>query len=295
MIHESMTRVSNGPMKKLTPSELAHYKQNGYVAPIRAFSETDAAILCRHLEAAESKYGYGFLKQVRHNHLLFPWLDQLIRHPAILDAVEDVLGPNILCWASNFFVKEPENPDYVSWHQDSLYWGLDPSDVVTAWVALSESTAENGAMRVIPGTHQQDFPHQTKPSENNLLVFGQEVAVEVDESRAVTCELKPGEMSLHHVKLVHGSDPNPSRKRRIGYVIRYLPTYVRQVGGSKDKAMLVRGVDHCNNFEPDRRPLGEMEPDEVTYHNQSAGGGKLLPPEVVAKILGAKKGAPHVA
>ena len=149
---------------------------------------------------------------MRHkSHLLFTWLDGLIRHPAILDAVEGVIGPDILCWSSTFFIKEARDPGFVSWHQDSTYWGLDPADIVTAWVALSESTAENGAMRVIPGTQKLDqVAHRDTFAANNLLTRGQEIAVDVDGSDAVTLALEPGEMSLHHVRLIHGSDPNPS-------------------------------------------------------------------------------------
>ena len=130
---------------------------------------------------------------------------------AILDAVEDVIGPDILCWGSSFFIKEPRDPGFVSWHQDSTYWGLDPADIVTAWVALSDSTAANGAMRVIPDTQRlEQIAHRDTFAAENLLTRGQEIVVEVDESKAVMLALQPGEMSLHHVRLIHGSDPNPS-------------------------------------------------------------------------------------
>src|SRR5205085_12125410 len=151
-------------------------------------------------------------------HLLFPFLAGLVRHPRLLDAVEDVLGPDILCWNSNFFIKEAANPAFVSWHQDSTYWGLSEPDVVTAWVALTPSNAANGAMAVIPGSHQLDqAPHRDTFDRHNLLTRGQEIAVEVDDSKAALLCLEPGEMSLHHVRLVHGSAPNPSGDRRIGF------------------------------------------------------------------------------
>ena len=167
----------------------------------------------------------------------------------MLDAVEQVIGPNILVWGSSFFIKEPQNPSFVSWHQDSTYWGLEPADIVTAWVALSESIHENGAMRVIPGSHKLDqAPHRDTFAADNLLSRGQEIMVEVDESKAVELRLQPGEMSLHHVRLIHGSEPNPSTKRRIGFAIRYVPTYVRQAAGLRDSATLVRGVDRVPPF-----------------------------------------------
>ncbi len=205
---------------------------------------------------------------LRHkSHLLFTWLNDVIRHPRILDAIEDVIGPNILCWGSSFFIKEPRNPGFVSWHQDSTYWGLDPADVVTAWVAFSDSTAANGAMRVIPGTHKMDqVPHNDTFRPENLLSRGQEIMVEVDDKQAAMLELAAGEMSLHHVRLIHGSDPNPSDQRRIGYAIRYIPTYVRQVAGSHDSATLVRGVDTYGHFEPEERPDADMSPAAVAHH-----------------------------
>jgi ectoine hydroxylase-related dioxygenase (phytanoyl-CoA dioxygenase family) len=254
-------------MKMLTTEAVDHYRTHGFYAPIRALSIQEAGTLRRKLEAHENRH--GLLKgPMRHkSHLLFTWLDELIRHPAILDGIEDIIGPNILAWGSSFFTKEAHDPGYVSWHQDSTYWGLDPADIVTAWVALSESTAENGAMRVIPGSHKLDqVEHHDTFAESNLLSRGQEIAVEVDEPRARMLELQPGEMSLHHVRLIHGSDPNPSGKRRIGFAIRYLPTYVRQVVGTHDSATLVRGVDEFRNFEPEQRPESDLSEAAVAFH-----------------------------
>ena len=183
-----------------------------------------------------------------------------------------MLGPNLLVWGSSFFNKEPRDPGYVSWHQDSTYWGLDPADIVTAWVAISESTAENGAMRVMPDTHlMEQVPHRDTFAAGNLLSRGQEIAVEVDDSKAVMLTLQPGEMSLHHVRIIHGSDPNPSGKRRIGFAIRYLPTYVRQVVGSHDSATLVRGVDEFHNFQPEQRPDADFSPAARAFHAKITG------------------------
>ena len=118
-------------------------------------------------------------------HLLFTWLDELVRDDAVLDAVEGVIGPDILCWASSFFTKEAHDPSYVSWHQDLTYWGLEPADIVTAWIALSPSTPESGCMRVVPGSHKRDvLPHTETFAAHNLLSRGQEVQVEVDEREA---------------------------------------------------------------------------------------------------------------
>jgi hypothetical protein len=163
-------------MKKLSAEAVTLYREHGYYAPIRVPSPQEAAAARRELEAHEAVHG-KLKGPLRHkSHLLFTWLDKLIRNDAILDAVEDVIGPNILCWGSSFFIKEPRDRGYVSWHQDSTYWGLDPADIVTAWVALSESSAENGAMRVIPDTHLGDqIPHRDTFAEGNLLSRGQEI------------------------------------------------------------------------------------------------------------------------
>ena len=254
-------------MGGLSAAAVAHYREHGYYAPIRVMPATEAAMLRARLEAHET--AHGVLKgAMRHkSHLLFTWLDSLIRHPAILDAVEGVIGPDILCWSSTFFIKEARDPGFVSWHQDSTYWGLDPADIVTAWVALSESTAENGAMRVIPDTQKlEQVAHRDTFAANNLLTRGQEIAVDVDGDTAVMLSLQPGEMSVHHVRLIHGSDPNPSAKRRIGFAIRYLPTHVRQVVGTRDSATLVRGVDRFGNFEPEYAPERDLSDAAVTFH-----------------------------
>ena len=177
-------------MGGLPEAAVAHYREHGYYAPIRVMPAAEAEGFAGALKRMRQLH--GVLKgSMRHkSHLLFTWLDGLIRHPAILDAVEGVIGPDILCWSSTFFIKEARDPGFVSWHQDSTYWGLDPADIVTAWVALSESTAENGAMRVIPDTHKlEQVAHRDTFAANNLLTRGQEIAVDVDGGTAVMLSL----------------------------------------------------------------------------------------------------------
>ena len=172
-------------MKTLTEAALRQYRESGYYAPVPVLSSAEAARLRDQLESFEATAGILAGKLRHKSHLLFTWLNDLIRHPRILDAVEDVIGPDILCWGSSFFIKEPRNPGFVSWHQDSTYWGLEPADVVTAWVALTDSTAANGAMRVIPGTPPVDqVPHRDTFRADNLLSRGQEIMVEVDAAQA---------------------------------------------------------------------------------------------------------------
>lgn len=249
--------------KLLSRSQVDAYRRNGYHFPVRVFTESEAAQLRSALERHELGTGAPLQGKWRvKSHLLFTWADRIVHHPAVLDAVEDLIGPNILCWTSNFFIKEAQSPGFVSWHQDAAYWGLDPEEVVTAWVALSPASLESGCMKVVPGSHlESHIPHVDTFAENNLLTRGQEIAVEVDESKAVSMMLAPGEMSLHHIRLVHGSAPNHSSDRRIGLAVRYLPTQVRQTKG-RDSAMLVRGVDEHGHFDLEPRPredLGEAE------------------------------------
>jgi hypothetical protein len=254
-------------MKALTQAAVRHYQEQGYCAPVPALSTAEAAAARAQLGAYEAG-AEGMKGLLRHkSHLLFTWLNELIRHPGILDAVEDLIGPDILCWSSSFFIKNARDPGYVSWHQDSTYWGLEPPDIITAWVALSDSTLANGAMRVVPCTHQMDqVPHRDTFAADNLLSRGQEIMVDVDDRQAVALELKAGEMSLHHVRLIHGSDPNPSDTRRIGFAIRYIPTRVRQVAGSRDWATLVRGEDRFHHFEAEQRPDADMSAAAIAHH-----------------------------
>ena len=262
----------------LSEAQIARYREEGYLAPIRIMDEEAAQALRAELEAVEARMGGPLRGDLRHkSHLLFPFLADLVRHKLLLDAIEDVLGPDLLCWNSNFFIKEAANPAFVSWHQDSTYWGLSAPEVATAWVALTPSTVANGAMAVIPGSHKSDqIPHRDTFDRHNLLTRGQEVAVAVDETQAVPLILQPGEMSLHHVRLVHGSPPNPSADRRIGFAIRYTPTHIRQLEG-EDSATLVRGADRFHHFAPEPRPDSAMAPEMMALHKRIAGrSAKIL-------------------
>jgi len=257
--------------KILSAEQVANFERDGFLFPIRVMSEQQAGVYRDRLTEYERTTGEPIQSNMRHNvHLLFTWADELIRHPAILDAVEDVLGPNLLCWITNFFIKEANDPAFVSWHQDSTYWGLDPSDVVTAWVALSDAPVQSGAMKMIPGSHKWDqIPHKDTFDENNLLSRGQEIEVDVDDKDGVCMPLKAGEISLHHIRTCHGSEPNTTDHRRIGLAIRYIPSYVRQVNVARDGAVLVRGVDEFNNFEADPSPKTDLDTNAISAHTHS--------------------------
>jgi chlorinating enzyme len=265
-------------MKALTSAAVERYRRDGFYFPIAVLTPSEAREYRRRLEAVEAEHGGTLTAEIRQKpHLLFTWLADLVRHPAILDAVEDVLGPNLLVWSTSFFIKAPRDAAFVSWHQDATYWGLSEPDVMTAWVAFTEATVENGAMRMVPGSHGEQLAHRDTFAANNLLSRGQEIEVEVDEARGVDIVLRAGEMSLHHVRMVHGSPPNRSNDRRIGFAIRYIPTYVRQLAGEVDGAMLVRGVDEHHYYVPERAPAADLSPEARAHHAESvARSAKIL-------------------
>src|SRR5438094_7500400 len=246
--------------KLLSRAAVEAYQRDGYCCPVRVMPAAEARKYRAALEAHEALAGKPLQGNWRHKtHLLFTWADELVHHPKILDAIEDVIGPDILCWTTNFFIKEAASPGFISWHQDATYWGLEPHDVITAWIAFTKSDLVAGCMKVIPGTHTKDqLPHVDTFHKDNLLSRGQEIAVEVDEAHAVPCLLEPGEMSLHHIKLVHGSEPSGSSERRLAFAIRYIPTQVRKVK-IRDSATLVRGVDRNGHFDHEPRPRAGLD------------------------------------
>lgn len=258
--------------KLLSEATLARYRRDGFCFPIDVLTADEATGLRARLEAFEAREGKPLAGGMRHKaHLLFTWLNELVRHPRILDAVEDVLGPDLLCWTSNFFIKEAQDPGFVSWHQDATYWGLSSPDVITAWVALSPATLEAGAMRMVPGSHRAQHAHRETWAKENLLSRGQEVMVDIDAGGAVDILLKPGQASLHHVLIVHGSEPNRSADRRIGFAIRYIPTHLHQtVAGPRDSATLVRGVDRYRHFDHEPAPDSDLSEQAWAAHRDAA-------------------------
>lgn len=253
--------------KLLSAQAVEQFNRDGFHFPVRVMSAEEARGYRAALESYEARTGGPIHSNMRHKvHLLFTWANKLARHPKILDAVEDVIGPNIICWTTNFFIKEAANPAFVSWHQDSTYWGLDPCDVITAWVAFTDAPVESGAMKFIPGSHKWDqVAHKDTFDKDNLLSRGQELAVDVDESKAVFVPLKAGEISLHHIRLAHGSAPNTTNDRRIGLAIRYIPPHVRQLK-VRDSAMLVRGTDPYGHYDWEPEPKSDLDEAALGAH-----------------------------
>lgn len=256
--------------KILSDSEIRAYEEDGFHFPVRVLSPEQAAALRAKVEAFEADRTRGTNgTRMQKLYLLLTWMNEIVRNPKILDAVEDVLGHDILCWQSSFFIKEPDSKGYVSWHQDATYWGLSEPDVCTVWLALSPATLESGAMKVAPGTHKMpQMPHEDTFNPDNLLTRGQELRAEIDADAAVDMVLAPGEVSLHHVMLAHASEPNRTDDRRIGLAIRYIAPHVRQATDVPDSAMLVRGEDRFGNFEAEPAPVSDMHPDAVALHKR---------------------------
>jgi non-heme Fe2+,alpha-ketoglutarate-dependent halogenase len=256
--------------KLLSSSAIEAYRRDGFYFPVPALSTSEVARYRECLEKHEAQTGAPLQGNWRHKaHLLFTWVDEIVHHPTILDAAEDILGPDLFCWTTNFFIKEARSPGFVSWHQDAFYWGLSRDDVMTAWVALSPANLESGCMKFLPGSHNQDqLQHIDTFHKDNLLSRGQEIAVEVDAEASVDCLLEPGEISLHHVKLVHGSEPNRSADRRIGLAIRYIPTDIKQLK-VRDSATLVRGVDRYQNFDHEPRPTRDLSEAALAAHTEA--------------------------
>jgi non-heme Fe2+,alpha-ketoglutarate-dependent halogenase len=256
--------------KLLSAETVDRYRRDGYHFPIRVLSATEAHGYRDRLEAQERALGGPLSGNMRHKvHLLFTWANELARHPVILDAVEDVIGPDILCWSTTFFTKEAHSPSFVSWHQDATYWGLSTDDVITAWVAFADAPVESGAMKFWPGSHlRKQLEHRDTFAPDNLLSRGQEIAVDVPAGEGVDVPLKAGEMSLHHVLLAHGSGPNTTSDRRIGLAIRYIPPHVRQLK-VRDSAMLVRGHDSHGNFDLEPEPRADLDASAVAAHRDA--------------------------
>lgn len=249
--------------------ELSNYEESGYAFPIRVMPEEEVARLVSQLEWTERWLGPQIFERLQlKGHLLFPSLWELVHDERIVERVASVLGDDILCWGSSFFIKEPGSAAVVPWHQDGTCWGLDASRGLTAWLALTPSTPETGCLRVLPGSHRTAVPHEVRNAPSSMLPLGEEVSLEVDPRNARHCPLRPGEMSLHHMMLIHGSAPNGSlTERRIGFAIRYIAGDARQRGGEKGYATLVRGRDH-GTFQLESKPHSELEPGALRRHRQ---------------------------
>ena len=252
---------------KLSPAQVERYARDGFLSPIPALTPQQAADTLGKLEAFEESVGGRLTSDATdaryrsRTHVLLRWVHGLARHPEILDAVEDLIGPNILVYTSTWFIKEPESAVIAAWHQDATYFGLRPYVHVTAWLALTDATAGNGCMEFLPGSHRGgQLPHRAGVVAGSVNRAGQAVVVDVDDTPAVHAPLRAGEFSLHHTLCLHRSQPNRSPGRRIGLAISYVPTHVQHLGVKhKTPAMLVRGVDTFGHFDLEPAPAADLD------------------------------------
>ncbi len=255
----------------LSDEQVARYHRDGFLSPIDLLNEDEAAAVRGELEAAEARWPEALKGVGRNNaHLTLKCLDAIVHHPLLLDAIEDIIGPDILAYGTVLFIKEPHDPGFVSWHQDCRYMGLEPhGPTVSAWLALTPSNAVNGCMSMIPGSHRNGvMEHVDTFGESNILTRGQTIEG-IDEDSAVDLMLRPGQFSLHSMRTVHGSRPNLGEDRRIGFTIQcYMTPEVRQTI-VPTMAQLVRGRDANRHFEYAPRPDADMAPEAVAVRDRN--------------------------
>ena len=257
-------------MSGLTLQEVRQYENDGVVFPVKALSEIEAKQHYQRLVNFEARFGSMHYRVKPY--LIFSSAFELATHPGMLDAVESILGPDILLWDSSFIIKEPMSDGFVSWHQDLTYWGLESDsddDLVTVWLALTPATTSNGCMRFVRNTHHgKHYDHSDTHASNNLLHRGQEIRDAFHGKTILDIELLPGQMSLHHGWAVHSSQPNQSNERRVGLSLQYLKPRVRQVVGSQETATLVRGSDAFGHFSSEPVSGEDCVPENVEFQRE---------------------------
>ncbi len=254
----------------LEPEQIASYHADGWLSPLDLLSADQVAAARANLEAFEADHGplSGRAERSR-AYLPFSWVDEIMRHPTLVDMVEDLIGPDILCWNAIFWIKEPGAESFVGWHQDAAYWGLDNRELVSVWVALADASEEAGCMSVLPGSHQVDMTHDETYDEDNLLTRGQHI-YDINSANIVAMPLRPGQVSFHNIGTAHGSGTNSTKDRRIGLSLHYMPTHTRQTLADWDSAALVRGTDVHNHFDHAPRPTTDLDPAIMEYHARSS-------------------------
>ena len=256
-------------MSYLSSNQLKQYEDEGFVSPINIFSKEKAKEIRNEIELIEKKIPEELEKSGRYNaHLISPLLDEVTHNSEVLDAVQSLIGKNILVCGTTLFVKNPNEKGFVSYHQDAKYIGLEPHNWVTAWVAITDSNENNGCMRMWSGSHKDNLKdHDQKFNEDNLLTRGQTVK-NVPKEETTPLVLDAGQMSLHHPTVVHGSELNKSNDRRIGFVIQsYIGTNVKQVLG-KNSVQLARGADKFNYHEKIGRPQNLLDSENIKLKKQ---------------------------
>ena len=256
----------------LTALQARDYRADGCLHPLDALGGAEVEHYRAALDATEARLGGSLMaidRKYRGNlHIMCRWMDDLARTPAILDAVESLLGPNLLLYTTRFFIKEPRSDGIAAWHQDCTYFGLRPFDHVTAWVALSDVTEQAGPVEFAVGSHIRGALQQKSGLiKNSVNTAGQIIVEHFDQSEIARAILKPGQFSLHHTCVVHQSRPNASDTRRIGIALSYIPTHTRYIGRRRMPAALVRGEDRHGHFDLQPRPVEDFGKDEMARHD----------------------------
>jgi ectoine hydroxylase-related dioxygenase (phytanoyl-CoA dioxygenase family) len=243
------------------------FRRDGFYAPVEVLSAESAADLLARLDAVDpADTARAPHPWIYKSYLLLAWMNGLVRTPRLLDALEPILGPDILVISADIWVKQPGGRRYVSWHQDAQYYALEPMEVVNAWVALTDATPENGCLGFIPGSHRDGLlRHANRRAPDNMLSQGQTIDPPVDGSLAVLGPLRAGQASLHHGYTIHGSGPNLGGARRVGVAVKYMPASARPTGGPPLSAMLVRGRDH-GTVRLERPPVADFDAAALDEH-----------------------------
>lgn len=261
---------------RLSGAQIAQYWEDGFLFPAPAIPASAAIAARAELEAIEAKWLDAGLplplntyKRVN-AHVVMPMAARLACAAPVLDVVEGLLGPDIMVFAAEFFIKEAATDQIVTMHQDLTYWGLGAIDgLVTAWIALSPATPASGCMDFVRGSHKNAIlPHKDTFAANNLLSRGQEVEVDIDPADRTAIEIHPGQMSLHHGLTIHGSGPNTSADRRIALVVRYIRPDMAQREGVHDYAMMARGRDDFGNFIHVPPPTADFAPEALALYDR---------------------------
>lgn len=242
-------------------SQVSQFDRDGLLLPIVGCSREHASTIKARIEEREEALQKAGMVLFLNAHLQYRWWYDLCTRPEILDVVEDLLGPNVLIWKSQLWIKEPGNA-FVGWHQDATYWGLEPPESVNVWIALTDVTQAHGPLELLAGSQATALPTKDTYTVDNILTRGQDIdwdaAGGLDEAKVKEAVLRPGEFSIHHLCTAHASKPNKGPGRRIGFNITYVAPHVESIRPDGASAMLVRGSDLHRNFHLEAKPSGDV-------------------------------------
>ena len=256
----SFNPVVNDAPRCLSVEQINSYNEDGYIKPLRIFSDEENIKnrnyfdhLIRLLkEQNDGRNTYAINGYQAHCKGIW----DIAMDSRILDYVEDLIGPNIIAWATHYFCKIHHDKTFVPWHQDASYWPISPARTVTVWIAIDDADEGNAAMQFIPGTHK--LGHLKWKKSSKLAVLEQEIPETTQYGKPIYVNLKAGEISLHADMMVHGSTQNTSSRRRCGLTVRYCPPEVKSMSDSwKANSIICRGEDRDNHWANNPRPKGD--------------------------------------